>query len=437
MAQLHYWLGGLRHRQGHWVKAAEHCTAAAELYQVLGDTFWLPRVWRLLSEQYRERGEWQQAEALGHQARVVQEQNGDALGLAATYSALGHVAFRRNDLDEALHWLQQALAIPDLAQEPETEAGVRARLGNIYNLRADFAQARHHYEASRAIAEREGDDGSLSTVLLNLGVLYGDFGDIATAIDLTIQAREHFIRCGDLQGIALVHLNLSATYQDIGEFAIALTEGEQAIRLTRQLGDLTSLSLAFHNQARSYLLQGDYANAQVLNDEAATVHQSLTGAVAEGDLIAWQQALLLANSGANTTVLPQLRQLFARIANYSSNRELFSNLLDLVEFTLAAEHWTEAAEWLAQARTIALDYARTDFIGLVEQWAGDAARLQGEWAQAQHHYDAARQAFAGKDDVLHRYLLKTLQEHLAPLLAEGDPIASCGSERANFGEPLA
>jgi tetratricopeptide (TPR) repeat protein len=195
LAQVHYWLGSLRHRQCHWAIAADHYSAAAEQYQALGDTFWRPRIWQQLSEQYRDRGDWQQAEALAHQARVAQEANGDPVGLAATYSALGHLAFRRNATDEALRWLQQALAIPELAQEPQTEAGVHSRLGNIYAARAASSQAHYHYEASRAIAEREGDDGSLGTVLLNLGVLYSDEGAVTPALDLLLQACRHFTRC--------------------------------------------------------------------------------------------------------------------------------------------------------------------------------------------------------------------------------------------------
>jgi tetratricopeptide (TPR) repeat protein len=437
LAQVHYWLGSLRHRQCHWAIAADHYSAASEQYQALGDTFWRPRIWRLLSEQYRERGEWQQAEALAHQARVAQEQNGDAVGLAATYSALGHLAFRRNAIDEALHWLQQALAIPELAQDRETEAGVHSRLGNLYSAREAYHQARYHYAASRAIAEQEGDDGSLGTALHNLALLYSAEGNVAASLDLMMQAREHFTRCGDQQGVALVHFNLSATYSDIGEYATAIREGEQAIRLARQLGDWSSLCLALANQAEDFYRLGDFAQAQALLDEAVAVRQRQPDAVVEENVIAWQQALLLVAKGDYASALPRLRQTFAQIATYSERLYLFSSLLDLVAVTLAAGKWAEAADWLAQARTIALDYERSDFIGLVEQWYGDAARRQGDGVQAQHHYAAAHQAFAAKDDARHRYLQKALQEHLAPLLAEGNPIASCGSERANFGEPLA
>jgi tetratricopeptide (TPR) repeat protein len=437
LAQVHYWLGSLRHRQCHWAIAADHYSAAAEQYQALGDTFWRPRIWQQLSEQYRDRGDWQQAEALAHQARVAQEANGDPVGLAATYSALGHLAFRRNATDEALRWLQQALAIPELAQEPQTEAGVHSRLGNIYAARAASSQAHYHYEASRAIAEREGDDGSLGTVLLNLGVLYSDEGAVTPALDLLLQACRHFTRCGDRQGVALVHLNLAATYSDIGQFAAAIAEGDQAIRLLRQLDDLGNLCAALCNQTEWYNRLGDLTTAWTFVAEAEAVSQTMVEAVAEQDEVVWQQGLLRAAQGDYVTALPQLRNSFHQSMAYEDGLHLFFRLGDLVEVTLAAGLWVESAQWLAQARTIALDYGRSDFIGLVEQWHGDAARRQGDGAQAQHHYTAAHQAFAAKDDARHRYLQKALQEHLAPLLAEGNPIASCGSERTNFGEPLA
>ena len=419
LAQAHYWLGSLRHRQSHWVTAADHYTAAAAYYQALSDGFWLPRIWRQLSEQYRDRGEWQQAEELAQRARVAQEENGDAIGLAATYSALGHLAFRRNAIDEALHWLQQALAIPELVADPETAAGVHSRLGNLYAARDDFFQAHYHYEASRAIAEREGDDGSLGTVLLNLGVLYSDKGAVTTALDLLGQARRRFTRCGDRQGVALVHLNLGATYSDIGQFAAAIAEGDQAIRLSRQLGDLSSLCAALCNQAEWYYRLGNLTLAWTFVEEAMTVAQTMADATVEQDDALWQQGLLRAAQGEYVTALAQLQQSFERNTVYEDRVQCFFRLGDLIEITLAAGLWVESAQWLAQARAIALGCERSDFLGLVEQWAGDAARCQGDGAQAQRHYAAARQAFAAKDDERHGYLQRALAQHLEQVLVEG------------------
>ena len=108
----------------------------------------------------------------------------------------------------------------------------------------------------------------------------------------------------------------------------------------------------------------------------------------------------------------RLREGWRQSVVYEDGRRLFFRLGDLVEITLAAGMWVENAEWLACSQTIALACERSDFIGLVEQWMGDAARYQGDPAQAQIHYAAAQQAFAAKTDERHQYLQRALQCHL-------------------------
>ncbi|MEM7538618.1 MAG: tetratricopeptide repeat protein [Chloroflexota bacterium] len=440
-ATLYTHLGYLRHRQGLWHDAESYYEEAEELYMTLegsegdneegnrkdtGDViskFGLPRLWRLFSEQYREQGDWAQATFYAEQAHVAQESNGDRLGLAATYSTLGFLAWRRAVYDDALQWFQKSLAIPEVVNDPELHALTHSRLGNVYSSLNKLSKALHHYTKSSQIAKREGDDGTLNIVLGNLGTLYGEMGELNQSVKIFHQARTIAERCGDLHGVALVHMNLAETLRDLGRMAESLDECNTAVHLLQQLDIPFDLGLALTNRSELFRLIGDYDAAQRSVNEARDMLTEMIATGMEYDrhvqgAILYEQGELWAVAGRISEALAQLQEAFDMSQEADDHYLQVRAGKGLGAIYVQQRAWTQIEPLVQHLMELGIRLERIEWQAFAHQLRGDIAWSQTEVNQALTSYRQAYHCLNTARNDRNSQLMQTLIQHVEGLVKQ-------------------
>lgn len=226
----------------------------------------------------------------------------------ALYGA-GILAYSQGDYDAADALYAESRIVRSAAGDRKGEAAVVGAMGLLAKERSEYSKARDLYGESLTIRREVDDRGGIAGSLNNLGVLLGDQGEHAEAVKyfeecLTIQ-RE----LGHTYAIATTLGNLGRSEMYLGDFETARERFQESFELRRQLGDRRGTLLA--QIALAYLAQdeGDFASAQPL------LVDCLAQAEAGGDVwITGYAALGLGNASLDQSDYPRALEWYRRTA---------------------------------------------------------------------------------------------------------------------------
>jgi len=173
----------------------------------------------------------------------------EELGREATaLTALGDIHVARGEIGEALHYVDDALALSRKAGDSSAEASALYNLANVQKLRGELQQALGGFEQALEINRRLGEDTGTFHALYALGSIYFDLGDL-------VKAREKYeeaLKIGQpLKDTAprrarlLNNIGLVLYQQDQRE--VALDYFQRALTLSQELKDSDGTAAAFHN----------------------------------------------------------------------------------------------------------------------------------------------------------------------------------------------
>ncbi|ANZ36014.1 hypothetical protein BBK82_07975 [Lentzea guizhouensis] len=111
MAVSYQMLGGVALKRGHGDAAVCWLGKAIAAFEDVGDQHNVAGSHHVLSEVWKQRGQRTEAERCLHEALAVEERLGDRTAVAASYGELGRLAADFGDVDVALDWTFQSLAI--------------------------------------------------------------------------------------------------------------------------------------------------------------------------------------------------------------------------------------------------------------------------------------------------------------------------------------
>jgi len=240
--QLHWRLGESWFRLGEFQSALRSFQAALDEERASGDALSLAKLNRLISDAYRQLGQYDQA--FGY--------------LQAAQTALGTLTD------------QEPAAQPE---KPATAALteqmlLRQSLAVLMIGAGQGAAAEEALRASQQIAIRLGDRSGQAFALHMLGWVKGWGEQIAKAIQLQEQARNLLLEIGDPFHAALGYEGLGIVYQAIGDSQRALTETEAGLALATRYGITRSIPWLRYNLGVLALAQGRWTDAQAALEEA-------------------------------------------------------------------------------------------------------------------------------------------------------------------------
>ncbi len=252
--QLHWRLGESWFRLGEFQSALRGFQAALEEERAAGNTLNIAKLSRLISDAYRQLGQYDQAfgylqaaqAALGEAQSAAQE---EPRGPGASASSSAEVRHASDALLNEQMLLRQSLAILMIGagQGAAAEAALRE---------------------SQQLAIRTGDRSGQAFALHMLGWVKGWGEAIGQAIQLQLQARDLLLEIGDPFHATMSHQGLGIVYQAIGDSQNARAETEAGLALAARYGITRAVPWLRFNLGVLALAQGRWNDASQALEEA-------------------------------------------------------------------------------------------------------------------------------------------------------------------------
>jgi serine/threonine protein kinase/tetratricopeptide (TPR) repeat protein len=249
--------------------------AAAEKAQALKANLLLARAriqqcWALLNTSQPDK-----AKPLCEEARKLNQDAGDRLGLARATNDVAHAYWRFGDNATAKSLYEQALSIAQSVGDKTDEAGAQMNLGNIQYQSGELAQAMESYKRTISLATELGDKNTLAMAEHNLGFIYyrqGDFKRGSETFDRVIViARE----IGDKDTEART-LNDSCAYSlQAVEVGRADKSCQESLQLREKMQDKGDLARTLANLGDVKRAEGNLVAAKQSYEKALATMEEL------------------------------------------------------------------------------------------------------------------------------------------------------------------
>jgi tetratricopeptide (TPR) repeat protein len=175
-----------------------------------------------------------------------------ALLFAVAHARLGHHSDGRR-------WAETARRQASVVRDRQVAARALNILGAIAFEEGSIEEALHYLDCALAEGYREADQGTVGRCSNNIGVIANIRGDHAKAVAAYTIALGAYERAGCPRGIAEVHHNLAMTYRDTGEIVRALESAGRAVKLAEHVGDRSLLAQTRTCRGELRILAGDVA----------------------------------------------------------------------------------------------------------------------------------------------------------------------------------
>jgi tetratricopeptide (TPR) repeat protein len=196
---------------------------------------------------------------------------------------LGNAYFDLGDVQKAMEYYEQALAI---AQEIGDRRGEQSGLGNMGNLCRELGRVQlaiDYYEQALAIAREAKARRSEETWLGNLGWAYAELGEVQAAIEYYQQALAIARELGDWHHEGSWLGSLGAAYEFLGELKQSMTYYGQALAIAREIGDREGEGVALGNLGDVYAARGEPQHAIACHVQALTIAREIGNRQGEGN----------------------------------------------------------------------------------------------------------------------------------------------------------
>ncbi len=227
--------------------------------------------WKLDQANALARQQPEEARKLFYEARKLAAASGDVFTLCLANLRLGALA----GYAEAEADYQAALAAAEHQRDPYLLTRVRLALGYNRAHARRFDEAIPFLDEALATSRQCGAKTLIATALGNLGDCYFHLGDLDRAMETLTRAeklmRETGMRDYEQRVLALI----GDIHLEWGDFDRALAVHRRAEVLAREVHNDESLGFALNNQAETSLAKGDLPGAQRLNEQALIVKRRL------------------------------------------------------------------------------------------------------------------------------------------------------------------
>ncbi len=239
------------------------------------ETYRPGQVHRRLAESWFRLGEFQSA-LRSFQAALDEERPiGDTLSLAQLNRLISDAYRQLGQYDQAFGYLQAAQTTLTALESSEptgatlTEQMLQRQSLAVLMIGAGQSEAAEGaLRESQQLAIRIGDRSGQAFALHMLGWLKGWGEQIAQAIQLQVQARDLLLELGDPFHAALGYEGLGIVYQAIGDSPNALKETEAGLALAARFGITRSIPWLRYNLGVLALAQGRWSDATDALEEA-------------------------------------------------------------------------------------------------------------------------------------------------------------------------
>ncbi|MFW9916381.1 MAG: tetratricopeptide repeat protein [Candidatus Thorarchaeota archaeon] len=206
------------------------------------------------------------------QCLALNEDLGDKFQVVRSLANIGRIHFYKGSLDQALELYQRCLTLSEELSNKHHISRSLNNIGSVWATKGNLDRALKCYQQALKIEEELGNKDAL--LLNNLGMISRVKGDLDQALEYQHRALEIYEEFGDKRQIAWVQGTLGITCHEKGEADQALIWLEQSLAQREKLGNqlgiaeglfdlvIVTVEAGFLKQARKSVLRLQQINAQ-------------------------------------------------------------------------------------------------------------------------------------------------------------------------------
>ncbi|QBD83155.1 tetratricopeptide repeat protein [Ktedonosporobacter rubrisoli] len=256
--------------------------------------------------------------AVAQGTRIQRSLQGDPVDLGLAYKLLAGLALYEGRLNEALEYLNTALAIFEQCDNKRRIAHISCDLGHVYLKKAEYQEAQASLRRSLNLAERIGEDPLIAVVASNLGELAACSKEYKEAEDLYKRAIAQAEQINDREYISLWNVGLATVFQEQGRLDEAAVCVRRALRIGRAINNHPCIGGALVALGNLRIAQS-LAVGKFSSGHKRLLHLACIDA---------RRALALTRLGAETRIRGQL--VLAQVSSLTGDKERARKELNLV-----------------------------------------------------------------------------------------------------------
>jgi predicted ATPase/class 3 adenylate cyclase len=266
-------------------------------------------------------GEWDLAQTYFEEAlRCGQNDCQQASAEAKSAMALGNLLLKRNQYDDAIHWLEHAKQLWEAqASSPETRSSIShifSELGNIAWRQGDHDHARTLLNTGLNIARAQDDKLNMSHALRILGGIAYVENDYDNARSQFEDALALMRELDNQSEIIKYQSNLGAIAIGLHDYDEAIKRYEESLQLAEAIGAKEQIAGILVNVGVAHSERQDYPKAKALYERALKLYHDMGNPSGAAD------ALLSLGVIANAADdLDEAEQLYRESLRLSSNHK--------------------------------------------------------------------------------------------------------------------
>jgi len=183
------------------------------------------------------------------------------ISMANAYNKMGIIHSTQGNYPQALKDQFESLKLFEKEGRKGGIANALSNIGVIYSYQSDHDNALVYHKKALAMQQAMADSGGIAGSLHNIGVVYNQKGDKAGAIANFNSALELNKRTGNKDWLANNYGALAVMYSEGGDQQKALEYERTALGLRTEVGNREGIADSYANLGRIYLLLKEYAKA--------------------------------------------------------------------------------------------------------------------------------------------------------------------------------
>ncbi|MBF2017868.1 MAG: tetratricopeptide repeat protein [Rivularia sp. T60_A2020_040] len=206
-------------------------------------------------------GDYQQALIYIEEALALHRKAGDREQEASAFNQKGDIYIRQGNYQLALDAYNQALEIERLiTKNPKAEARTLGNIALLYNFLGDNNLSISNYNQALNIYRKLNDKKQQARIFNYIGGVYQSNGKLDEAIESYNQALQLFNKEDYTSEIA-IRWGLAKTYRDKNDYSKAFEAANRALELSEQYQNSFQETASIEIIGSIYLIKGDYKNA--------------------------------------------------------------------------------------------------------------------------------------------------------------------------------
>jgi signal transduction histidine kinase len=262
-------LGELHHTQGNYDSSLFYHRKAIAAGLAINDIHEVIDGYDGISLTLRWLGQYDSAKFYLTNAQTAAKENNDYAGLANIYNSKGNLFLQENNHAEALEYYILAAHLQDsLVHDPRGQATALANIGNIQYKMDNLEKALHYVQEAQSIAEKNNLQKVLAYAAQQVGRIYRKQKKFDEAINAYKKALASYLRMGVKRNAAEIYQNLGNIYFDKADFKEAQHQYKTAIHLSKQISYDQLLGLLYHGMGSVFHQLKQYDAAFLYIDSA-------------------------------------------------------------------------------------------------------------------------------------------------------------------------